>query len=105
MEYSLGYPVLLNDPAMIERVHCSSQKALGSCNVTPISSIPGSEDFAYFLQERPGAFFWLGAGNPDKGIDKPHHHPEFDIDEAALPAGVKVMVQLALDYLSEKTAD
>jgi len=100
IDYKHGYPVLISDREETERVRRAAQKVLGMDQVMDIDVATGSEDFAYFLHERPGCFFWLGAGNAAKGIDKPHHHPEFDIDEDAIPAGVQVMVQLALDYLS-----
>jgi amidohydrolase len=48
----------------------------------------------------PGCFFFIGSKNPAKGIDVPHHHPEFEIDEDALAVGTRVIVQAVLDYLA-----
>ena len=57
----------------------------------------GGEDFAYFLQNRPGAFLFFGAGD---GTSAPHHHPAFDIDERALPDAALLLASIALDYLA-----
>lgn len=54
-----------------------------------------SEDMSYFLARRPGVFLFLGAGNPEVGASYPHHHPRFEIDEAALPLGVELLCHLA----------
>jgi len=43
--------------------------------------------------------FWLGVGNPARGIRAALHTPEFDVDEESIPAGVKAMANLLLDYL------
>ena len=52
----------------------------------------GGEDFAYYLQRVPGAFVMLGMGD---GQPYPHHNARFDIDERALPIGVRLMVEMA----------
>jgi amidohydrolase len=50
-----------------------------------------SEDMAYMMQDIPGCYFLVGSANPAKGLDAPHHHPKFDIDEEALPRAVALM--------------
>ena len=62
----------------------------------------GSEDAAYFMREVPGCYFFLGAANPERGLDAPHHNPRFDIDEDVLPLGVAVLMQALAHYLSLK---
>ena len=49
----------------------------------------GAEDFAYMLQERPGAYLFLGAG-PGAGL----HHPEFDFNDAISPIGASIFARL-----------
>lgn len=61
----------------------------------------GSEDFAYYLKEIPGAFAFLGTGNKEKGTMKPHHNPEFDLDEIVLHKGVALLVGTGLEYLKK----
>lgn len=55
----------------------------------------GGEDFSAYLTKAPGTFVLIGAGNVEKGITAPHHHPKFMVDEAALEHGVKVYVGAA----------
>ena len=56
----------------------------------------GGEDFAYFAQQRPAAFLFLGARNEAKACKYPHHHPRFDIDEDALTLGAALLAEFAL---------
>jgi amidohydrolase len=95
-EYEEGYPPLVNDPASVDFVLAVMEKALGKENIIAVDPVMGGEDFAYYLQEVPGAFFFLGAGD---GTNYPHHHPAFDIDEKALPPAAFLMTALALEYL------
>jgi amidohydrolase len=50
-----------------------------------------SEDFAFLLQQRPGAYLWLGQGRtePDPDGERPLHHPCYDFNDDALPLGVR----------------
>ncbi len=98
-EYMDGYPPLVNDEAMTARVLRVVEAELGGDRITSIDPVMGGEDFAYYLQKVPGAFFFLGAGD---GQEYPHHHPRFDFDEDVLPEGVQLMCALALDFLREK---
>jgi len=63
---------------------------LGKENVRPIHKTLGAEDFGEFMKFAPGAMYTLGTHGGD-GTDYPLHHPRFDIDESALPAGAAVM--------------
>jgi metal-dependent amidase/aminoacylase/carboxypeptidase family protein len=59
------------------------------------------EDFSAFAERAPACFVLLGAGNDDPGIVREHHHPRFDIDEAALPMGVGLFAHAAIEILTE----
>ncbi len=97
--YEEGYPPLVNDETMANFVLDVAKRTLGKDKVVDIDPVMGGEDFAYFLEKVPGAFLFLGAGD---GMDFPHHHPAFDIDENVLPQGVLLMTSLALEYLFQK---
>ena len=100
VEYKRGYPPTVNDPAMADLARESIAKVVGEENVGPLPPIMGAEDMSYFLEERPGCYFFTGSGNEEKGIVWPHHHPKFDVDEDALGIGVASLVQVAIDYLN-----
>jgi amidohydrolase len=96
VEYEIGYPPLVNDPASVDFVLDVVKRSLGEERIKPIAPVMGGEDFAYYLQKIPGAFLFFGAGD---GTKFPHHHPGFDFDEKALPQAVLLMTSLAIEYL------
>lgn len=96
IEYTEGYPALINDEKVAEFVKKIAEETLGAENVWEAEPVMGGEDFAYFLQKVPGCFVFLGARNEEKGIVYPHHHPEFDFDEDAMLLGMELMVKYVL---------
>ena len=70
---------------------------VGSDAVVMSDPLMVGEDFAYFLEARPGCFFLLG-GAPE-GAPVVHHTPEFRIDERCLPIGLQVMTAALLRLL------
>jgi amidohydrolase len=96
--YEEGFPPVVNDEEMANFVLNVARQTLGEDSVVDIDPVMGGEDFAYYLQKVPGAFLFLGAGD---GMEFPHHHPAFDIDEKVLPQGVLLMINLVLEYLCQ----
>jgi amidohydrolase len=92
-----GYPAVVNDPQAVEAVRRAASRVVGNERVVEPAPMAAAEDFAYFLRERRGAFIFVGAGNPERGIDAPHHSSRFDIDEAALALGAELLARIALD--------
>lgn len=103
-DYEYGYPVLINDPEMSKLVASACAKGIGKENVIVIQPEMGGEDFAYYLEKRPGAFFNLGSLDEEKGIIHPYHNSLFDIDEDVLPFGVEMFVRVIDEYLGLKIA-
>jgi amidohydrolase len=91
-----GYPTLVNDPAAVEVARAAASAVFGQAGLIEHEPLAASEDFSYFLQQRPGAFVFVGAGNRERGITAPHHSPRFDIDESVLPRGSELLTRLAL---------
>lgn len=98
--YRRGYPAVRNHPAEIEVVARLAREALGDDAVVPMAPIMGGEDFAYYLQERPGAFFFVGGANAELGMDFPHHHPRFDVDERSMLVAGRLFLAVVLDALA-----
>lgn len=90
-----GYPVLINHDLAVDLVAQTARSLLGPDAVT-IREKPtlGVEDFAWYLKERPGAFWHLGCGP-----SSPLHSPQFDIDESCMPIGVAVQTAAVFSYL------
>jgi len=99
LDYEYGYPVLINDPEMSKLVAKACAEGIGSENVVVVKPAMGGEDFAYYLEKVPGAFFRLGIRNEEKGIVHPYHSTLFDIDEEVLPLGVEMFVRIIDRYL------
>lgn len=96
LRYRYGYPPTVNDPKMNEIVREVGNALLGESNVVyPHDIVMWAEDMAYMLEERPGAYFIVGARGEERGVH-PQHSANYDIDERALEVGFKMMVGLGL---------
>jgi amidohydrolase len=100
VQYRFGYPVLVNDAAMTDLVREVARGIVGPERLIEREPGMGGEDMAYFLQRAPGCFFRIGSRNPERGLVYGHHHPRFDVDEAALPVGIDMFVRLVERYLA-----
>ncbi len=96
---SKGYPYLENNPMLTRRIRKAAEEYVGSENVVDLDITLGAEDFAYYSQLVPAAFYRLGTNNPAKGITSYVHSPTFDIDEDALTIGPGLMAWMALQEL------
>lgn len=92
--------VTYNEPKLVEATIPTFREILGEKNVEQIGPQMVAEDFSFYQQVIPGFFYFLGIRNEAKGIVHAVHTPEFDIDEDAMPIGVKVMATAAVDFLS-----
>ena len=95
-----GTPAVINDPEVTEMVADVAGHVVGEENVLWIEPVSPGDDAALFLQKAPGCYFLVGAGNEERGIVAPHHHPAFDIDEDALPIAARILTEAALHYLA-----
>ncbi|MEG1850248.1 MAG: amidohydrolase, partial [Oscillospiraceae bacterium] len=101
--YCYGYAPTVNNPKMFELVYGVMKDMLGDNAVIPPSSALGGEDFSFFCEERPSAFFWLGCRRPEVlfGDTFPIHNGGFSPDEKAMPVGIEIFVNSALKFLNE----
>lgn len=100
LKFYTSNPAVMNDKNMVEYVKQSVKETYGDDNnIVPYLCLAG-EDFAEFTQRVPSAFYFIGAGNKEKGTDYPHHHPMFNIDEDALKFGVEMHVRSVLNFLA-----
>ena len=96
LQIGAGYPFLYNDPALTNSVKVELENVVGRNNIVELGLRMTAEDFAFYSHHKPVCFFRLGTGNVEEGITHAVHHPQFDIDEAALEIGVKSMYSIAL---------
>jgi len=99
--YERGYPPTVNDPEFTALVQQVTIETLGEENAILAPPRMGAEDFSYFLEQRPGSFFFVGTGNEEKDCSWGHHHPRFNVDEEGLANGIEVMVRVVERYLND----
>jgi len=102
LDIKLGYPPVVNDELETERFFQVGEQLSGKEAVVLAEQITVAEDFAYYLQQKPGCFIFVGAGNHELGASYPHHHPKFDIDERAILTAAKLLIAMAEHKASEK---
>lgn len=94
--YQRGTPPVINDPAAAAFVRAAAERHCHDAVVTSIRPVMGGEDFSFYLEQRPGAFVFVGMGGPVSR--HAHHTPRFDIDEDVLMTGVELMVGIIDEY-------
>jgi amidohydrolase len=94
--YLWRYPVTSNDADQTRYVKALAQRTVGDDAVIDVAQIMGAEDFSFFAEKVPACFYTLGTSSGPES-SWPHHHACFDIDEAGLTNGVRLMTALALD--------
>ena len=96
-----GADVTFNHLALTKKMLPTLERVAGKANVNLMNALTLAEDFSYFQNEIPGFFFFLGGTSLDmKESDAPSHHtPSFIIDDSSMKLGVKILSNLALDYL------
>ncbi|WP_037068093.1 amidohydrolase [Pseudonocardia acaciae] len=99
LDHRRGVPPVHNDALSAGLLHDAAVAALGPDGATGTEQSSGGEDFAWYLEDVPGAMGRLGVWSGD-GPRKDLHQPTFDLDERALPVGVRVLVHAALASLA-----
>ncbi|MBK9118096.1 MAG: amidohydrolase [Phycisphaerales bacterium] len=92
-----GYPPLVNDGgAVTTALDLARELGWTEEQIMLLAPQGGAEDFAYYAAQVPSAFLFLGARNEALDCRYPHHHPRFNVDEAALPLGVALLARLGM---------
>ena len=97
LQYTQGYPPLLNDEEMTEWVRKCAVDVVGEDKVVEPEPTMGGEDMAFYLEKSKGCFFFLGVGREGCA---PLHNPKFDFNEDVLPLGVETYCRLACELLT-----
>lgn len=93
-----GYPATYNDPQVADWIRQTAQEMIGEEKVVARGPVMGAEDFGYMSRASKGAMMILGAREPGSR-DRFLHHPEFDLDESALPIGSAILAETALRFV------
>jgi amidohydrolase len=100
-----GYPPLVNDPALMERMLPTLARVSGAGRLKLSPRSMAAEDFSYFAQTAPGLFFWVGVTGADQDprTAAPNHSPRFKADDAGLLPGLRGLLHLVADYSASGT--
>lgn len=96
VDFIVGTPPLVNDPKESEFAETIIRNTFGNEVFELVDPVMGSEDFSYYLQEKPGAFIYVGMSGEKSQY--PHHHPKFDIDEDVFPEAIRLFVEIVKNY-------
>jgi amidohydrolase len=96
-----GYPVLINNPVLVEHIVTCASDVLGADNVHIGLPRMGAEDFAYFCQKWGGVMVGIGCHDPSKGFQHGLHSPYFDLDERVLDVGTRLFGYVLTQYLKK----
>ncbi|GIP37268.1 putative hydrolase YtnL [Paenibacillus sp. J31TS4] len=93
-------PVLVSHDLCVQHVEETADRLLGAENRVEAAPTMAGEDFAVYLTQIPGAFFWLGSG-PEENAEQAYglHHPKFDVNETCLPTGASLLAAIAASRL------
>jgi amidohydrolase len=94
-----GYQPMNNHPEVIAQIRSVIEDTIGLDKLVEPEPEMGAEDFGFFIQDIPGAMFFLGC--EIEGDTRRHHDSRFDINEECLPLGAAIMAQSALRLLND----
>jgi amidohydrolase len=100
------YPATINDPQLTAQMLPTLERVSGADPVLTPELVTGAEDFAFYAQQIPGMFIYLGAAAPGENASElpSNHSPLFKVYEPNMELGVRAYVQLAADYLQQSAA-
>jgi metal-dependent amidase/aminoacylase/carboxypeptidase family protein len=98
-----GYIPLVNHAGLTQRMVPTLKRVAGLDNVVEGPHVMASEDFSFFAKQVPALYFHLGITSPEVPVLKaaPNRSPRFKVDEAGLLIGLRSLVHVSMDYLSE----
>ena len=107
ISFGTSYPITFNDPSLFEKMLPTLRRINGQMNFSIIDASTGAEDFSFFQEKVPGLYFYIG-GTPkhtDPKTVADHHTPDFYVDSASIPVGIRSMTNLTLDYIRDSFTD
>ena len=105
LEVAGNAPPTSNDPALLERLRPSLERAAGKGNVVEVPRYTIAEDFSQFANVVPGLYFFVGTTPQGQPLDAApmNHSPLYAPDENALDLGVRALLQATVDFLAQGT--
>ncbi|MGH6712110.1 MAG: M20 aminoacylase family protein [Bradyrhizobium sp.] len=95
LTYDRGYPVTVNHIPQTDVAIRAAREIAGDANVQEMPPLMAGEDFAFMLEQRPGALIFCGNGD-SAGL----HHPEYNFNDEALVFGTSYWIKLVENSLA-----
>ena len=89
-------PLLDNSAALYPRAYAAAAATVGEENVTDVAPCLGGEDFAVYLQDVPGFFYWVGSGKGGDALVHPWHSDDFAVADGYLEVAVSLLSNLVI---------
>ena len=106
LEYQHLTTPVINDHEDLNRIARNAViKLYGEEGLGHLPTMMGSEDFAFFMEEVPGVFGFIGSRDPERGYIYTNHHEKYSVPEEVLQRGAAMHAQFALDFLTEKAGE
>jgi len=103
LDYRQGYPVTVNNKKVNDIYRTGLRDLHGKSSIVELDvPVMGGEDFSYFTRAVPSALMRLGVQNKKIGADKPWHHPQFKVDERAIPFAAGLMAYSVILAINKK---
>jgi amidohydrolase len=99
----VSVPTVVNDAAVTAAALPVFERLVGKANVREVSLQTTADDYSVFAQQAPSLYFWIGVTPPDRDPAKVafNHSPQFYLDEAGMITGVRALLTLTTEYLSQ----
>jgi amidohydrolase len=105
LDYTHGVPPVVNHHDMTELIRRAATAELGVDAITPAVQSWGGDDFAWYTRHLPGSYVRLGVHDAESVLPRLDLHAgRFDIDERAIPVGVRLLAATALQFFAERGA-
>lgn len=98
--FVLGEPPVVNDATLTNLVLSEASSMLGPDRAVRTEGWTAADDFGFYSENRPSVYFRLGIRSEAAGSTHPLHHPQFRVDEAALPVGANFLAAIARKALA-----
>ncbi len=105
LTYERSVPPVVNEAVSTQMIAAAADRVLGPDAISTAPQSLGGEDFAWYLESIPGSLLRLGTAAPGSVDEFDIHQPMFDVDEACIAVGVKVMTATALTAIGTRQAD
>ena len=96
LEWCHEIPVLDNSAGLYARARAAAAATVGEENVTDVQPCLGGEDFAVYMEDIPGFYYWVGGGHGGDAPVHPWHSDGFSVAEGFLPVAVPLFVNLVM---------